>query len=269
MPVDPHNATFVERINCHEDLALFRVAYNDQDVPDFEPGQFATLGLPDPTPPNPDAPTRPGRGPKLIRRAYSIASPNGVRDALEFYVVRVGQGRLTPSLWNMNVGDELFMNPKITGHFTLEGVPENRTLVMVGTGTGLAPFRSMCLTYRNQNRWNKFVLLDGCREARDLGYFDQLTALAAEDPTFVYLPTVTREPSYSNWPGHRGRVDTLLEPAAFEKAVGTPLSPETCSVFLCGNPAMIDQTEADLLERGFTVRSRKNPEGNLVFERYW
>ena len=32
---------------------------------------------------------------------------------------------------------------------------------------------------------------------------------------------------------------------------------------------MIDQTEADLLERGFTVRSRKNPEGNLVFERYW
>ena len=114
-----------------------------------------------------------------------------MRDALEFYVVRVGQGRLTPSLWNMNVGDELFMNPKITGHFTLEGVPENRTLVMVGTGTGLAPFRSMYLTYRNQNRWNKFVLLDGCREARDLGYFDQLTALAAEDPTFVYLPTVT------------------------------------------------------------------------------
>ena len=59
MPVDPHNATFVERINCHEDLALFRVAYNDQDVPDFEPGQFATLGLPDPTQPNPDAPHTP------------------------------------------------------------------------------------------------------------------------------------------------------------------------------------------------------------------
>ncbi len=269
MPTDPTNAILLQRIDRHEDLALFRVAYKDHDVPEFEPGQFVTLGLPDLTPPDPSKPVRPGRGPKLIRRAYSIASPSTQRDALEFYVVRVKKGKLTEPLWDIPVGGDLFMNPKIGGHFTLDGMSAGRTLVMVGTGTGLAPFRSMYLTYRSTGRWDRFVLLDGCRLARDLGYRDEMEAAAAADSHFVYLPTVTRESEDSAWAGRRGRVNALLEPVAFEKTVGVPLDPATCSVFLCGNPQMIDQVEADLNGRGFVTKDRKHPEGTLVFERYW
>jgi len=269
MPKDIHNATLVERIDLHESLALFRVKYNDHEVPDFQPGQFATLGLPDATPPDPDKPVRPGRGPKLIRRAYSIASPATQKDTLEFYIVRVDDGKLTPSLWNVQPGDKLFMNERIGGHFTLEGVPEGKTLVMVGTGTGLAPFRSMYLTYRDTGRWERFVMLDGCRVARDLGYCDELTRMAQADERMVYLPTVTREPEDSSWAGLRGRVNAVLEPEAFKQHAGVELSPETCHVFLCGNPAMIDQVEENLLGRGFVVQDRKHPEGSLHFERYW
>ncbi|MBB6430094.1 ferredoxin--NADP reductase [Algisphaera agarilytica] len=279
MPKDIHNATLVERIHSHEDLAFFRVKYNDHDVPDFEPGQFATLGLPDTSPPDPDKPVRPGRGPKLIRRAYSIASPATQKDTLEFYIVRVEDGQLTPSLWDIEPGQTLFMNEKIGGHFTLpsptleDGSPDpRRTFVMVGTGTGLAPFRSMYLTHRGTasgGRWDKFILFDGCRLARDLGYHDELTQLAEEDDSFVYLPTVTREPDDSDWPGLRGRVNTLLEPDKFQELTGTPLSPDACNVFLCGNPQMIDQVEADLSDRGFVTHDRKHPDGNLHFERYW
>ncbi len=113
------------------------------------------------------------------------------------------------------------------------------------------------------------MLIEGCRVAEDLGYFDELSALAAADPSFFYLPTVTREPEGSTWTGLRGRVNALLEPAAFEAAAGFPLDPATSAVFLCGNPQMIDQAEEELGARGFTVRDRKNPGGNVVFERYW
>jgi ferredoxin--NADP+ reductase len=275
MPKDFHNATLVEREHVHEDLAFFRVRYNDHPVPDFEPGQFATLGLPDTSPPDPNKPTRPGRGPKLIRRAYSIASPATQKDLLEFYIVRVDEGKLTPSLWDVEVGQTLFMNEKIGGHFTLPPAEEtvDQTLVMVGTGTGLAPFRSMYLTHRDtppaERRWNKLVLFDGCRMARDLGYFDELTRLSEEDENFLYFPTVTREPEDTSWAGLRGRVNTYLEPQTFLTLTGLPLDPATCHVFLCGNPQMIDQVEANLGTLGFVARDRKNPEGNLHFERYW
>lgn len=276
MPKDINNATLIERVNAHEDLAFFRVKYNGHEVPEFEPGQFATLGLPDTSPPDPAKLVRPGRGPKLIRRAYSIASPATQKDALEFYIVRVEDGQLTPSLWDIEVGQTLFMNEKIGGHFTLpsptlsDDTPDpRRNFVMVGTGTGLAPFRSMYLTYREQNRWDKFILLDGCRVARDLGYYDELTRIAAEDENFIYLPTVTREPEGSDWAGPRGRVNALLEAEAFRVATGIDLSADSCHVFLCGNPQMIDQVEADLKQRGFVTQDRKNPDGGLHFERYW
>ena len=274
MPTDTDNATLIDRTPIHEDLAIFRIRYNDQAVPEFEPGQFATLGLPDTTPPDPDKPLpprRPGRGPKLVRRAYSIASPGTERDALDFYIVRVDEGKLTPSIFDLQPGETLYMNPKIGGHFTLPPAEETRgkTLVMVGTGTGLAPFRSMYLTYRGQDRWAHFVLFDGCRAARDLGYFQELTELTEDDPHFNYIPTVTREEVDSSWPGQRGRVNTLLEPQTFLTLTGQPLDPDSCQVFLCGNPQMIDQVEADLATRGFQTRDRKHPQGNVHFERYW
>lgn len=271
MPKDIHNATLVEREHVHEDLAFFRVKYNHQEVPEFEPGQFATLGLPDTAPPDPDKPVRPGRGPKLIRRAYSIASPATQRDLLEFYIVRVEEGKLTPSLWDIEPGQTLFMNERITGHFTLPPAEQiaGKTLIMVGTGTGLAPFRSMYLTYRDQPRWDHFVLFDGCRVARDLGYYEELMKFTEDDERFNYIPTVTREPVDSSWGGRRGRVTELLEPMTFRTLTGRDLDPDSCEVFLCGNPAMIDQVEAELASRGFVAQDRKHPEGNLHFERYW
>ncbi len=267
----PYNATLLERRDIHEALAIFKVRYDAGEHPGFEPGQFTTLGLVDPA--NPDAPPPAAgsrrRGPKMIRRAYSIASPATTKDHLAFYAVHVNDGKLTTMLWQLKPGDPLFMDTKIKGEFTLNNIPDGKDLVMVGTGTGLGPFISMLNTYRAAGRWRKLILIEGCRFARDLGYFDQLTRIAAEDESIVYLPTVTREPDDTPWLGLRGRVQNILDPENFNKLAGTPLDPAQCHVLLCGNPAMIDQTSADLTDQGFVTRDRHHPDGNLHFERYW
>lgn len=271
---DPFNATLLSRQDLTHELAIVRIRYDDGDVPDFLPGQFTTLGLPpdpseEPAPPENEAAARRRNRVKLVRRAYSIASSPLERDALEFYIVVVEGGRFTPKLWNLQPGDRLFMDRRISGHFTLEGVPDGKDLVMISTGTGLAPFVSMYKTYRGQNRWRKFVVIHGTRLACDLGYRAELQAFAKDDPSLIYLPSCTREPVGSEWQGMRGRVHHLLEPEAYQRLVGDPLDPAHAHVFLCGNPQMIDECEANLTGRGFVVKNREHPEGTVHFERYW
>jgi len=272
MDPDPLNATLIRREDFHDDLAVFSVKFDDHDVPAFQPGQFTTLGLPKPVDPEAEkaeTTKRRRRGPAMIKRAYSIASPATQTSHLDFYIVLVEDGEFTPKLWALREGDRVFMGDKITGHFTLDGVPTGKNLIMVGTGTGLAPYRAMYHTYKHDHRWERIVVFDGCRYARDLGYLPEFQRLAEEDDRLTYLPTVTREPDDAEWPGLRGRVTDHMQPASFEQVCGFPLRPEDCSVFLCGNPQMIDQLEEELTGLGFVTKDRKHPEGNIHLERYW
>jgi ferredoxin--NADP+ reductase len=264
MPTKPLNGQLVSREDLTDELAVFKIRYQDGDHPGFEPGQFITIGLPEDP-----ATVAKGKKPKLVRRAYSIASSPNDRDHLELYVVRVQDGALTPLLWKLQPGDPLFMAPRITGTFTLDGVPDGKVLVMVSTGTGLAPYMSMLRTYRHTDRWEKFVVVHGARFSADLSYKQELEQIADDDPSVMYLPSCTREPAESPWPPVRGRVHTCLRPDVFDGVVGEPLTPERCHVFLCGNPAMIDQAEEELTARGFTTKKPKNPDGNIHLERYW
>lgn len=271
MQSDPTNATLVHRHDLTPEVSIFRVRPDSGQVASFEPGQFATLGLPaDPSPDDP--PPKPGatRRVKLIRRAYSIASSADVRDHLEFYLVLVPDGRLTPKLFAMREGDRMFMDPVIRGEFTLEGIPADADLVCISTGTGLTPFISMLRTYRarGEKRWNKCVVIHGARLAADLGYREELTGIAQADPSVVYLPMVTREPEGSKWTGLRGRVTTIMEPDPFEKLTGVKLDPARLHVMLCGNPDMIEAIRKSLEARGFVTHTRRQA-GNIHFERYW
>ncbi|MFW6032182.1 MAG: ferredoxin--NADP reductase [Phycisphaeraceae bacterium] len=268
---DRTNATLIKRVDFNDELALFRVQPDAGEVPEFKPGQYSTLGLME-SPEETGARAREtGRAPKPrpVLRAYSIASSAEERGYLDFLIVLVPEGNLTPRLWQLGEGDRLILGPKITGKFTLDGIPDGKDLVAVATGTGLAPFLSMLRTYRGTGKWRKFVVIHGTRLAADLGYREELEQIAGEDDSVVYVPTVTREPETSNWQGLRGRVHVALEPETYERIVGQPLDAEQCHVLLCGNPAMIDQVSEDLAPLGFQVRNRENPEGNVHFESYW
>ncbi len=249
------NATVLTRLDITERLAIVRLQPREWELPRFEPGQFATLGLPDPA----------GEG-KFVRRAYSIASAPGTGH-VEFYIQLVKEGPFTTRLWHAVPGDPIHLGPRFVGRFTLEGVANDSDLCLVGTGTGLAPYLSMLRAYRGSGRWRRMAVVHGARTQAELGYRKELQHWTAEDRGLAYVPTLTRETT-GDWKGARGRVQALLESGELERRAGFALDPATTHVFLCGHPGMIDEMEALLQPRGFRLHSGATP-GNLHFERYW
>jgi ferredoxin--NADP+ reductase len=253
-----YNATIARRDDLHRDLTVLTVAPDGGEFAPFQPGQFVSIGRI----------VGAGDAVKLVKRAYSIGSSARERAAVELFLVHVDDGEFTSWIFEQRVGARVWLSPKASGGFTLEGVPRGSDLVLVSTGTAVAPYVSMVRTFGGDPPWRRAALLNGVRVAADLGYRAELEAKAARDPRFVYLPLVTREPADSDWRGLRGRVADLLAPDRFGSVAGFPLDPATTHVFLCGNPLMIEELEASLRARGFRKHTRHHP-GNLHLEKYW
>jgi ferredoxin--NADP+ reductase len=218
------NATLVLRRDLSERHAILRLQPDALPIPPFTPGQFIQVGLP-----------RAGAdGPRLARRAYSIASAADDRGGYELFVALVEEGRFTPELWTLAPGDRLWVGPRALGAFTLEHLPPGKDLALVATGTGVAPFVSMLRTYRERPPWRRVVLFHGVRRAADFGYRDELSERELADPAMRYFPVASGEAE--GWTGIRGRVQPLFERERFAALVGWPLDPSECHVLLCGNP---------------------------------
>ncbi|MCC7147344.1 MAG: ferredoxin--NADP reductase [Phycisphaeraceae bacterium] len=275
------NATLIYRQDLTEALSIVRLRLDDAGISSFQAGQFCTVGLPKET--QVDGLLAADDRRRLVRRAYSIASPPRWREAIELLVVRVEEGKLTPRLWELKPGARLYVDPHFRGDFTLERVPAGRDLVLVATGTGIAPYVSMLRTYwpwpgegagvgSEMNLspwlWNRVTLVHGVRYEAELAYRVELEALAGGHAEFRYLPVISGPSAGSPWGGLRGRVQVALEPGGYRRYVGAELDPKNTHVFLCGNPAMINDVAALLQERGFITHTRSTP-GNLHFERYW
>ena len=140
-----------------------------------------------------------------VERHYSIASRSG--DQLELFLTLVPEGRLTPHLYKMNAGDQLWCWSKPKGKFVLDKVPDGSDLWLVGTGTGLAPFLSMIRHGGCFERFEHVVLVHSVRHAADLCYQPELRALMARHPGLRYVPATSRE---SVEHALAGRVTTAL-----------------------------------------------------------
>jgi ferredoxin--NADP+ reductase len=265
------NAVIQQRIEVAPGLMVIRVVADGWELPEFTPGQFAVLGLPPEAPrcdiADPDEEEhKPGR---LIRRAYSIASSSVAREYLELYITLVRSGALTPRLFALETGDRLWLGPKITGRFTLDEAPDDADLVLIATGTGLAPYMSMLRTMLPEGDGRRIAVFLGARHSWDLGYQSELVTLDRLSPSFSYLSIISRpaeEPV--PWGGPAGYVQDLWRGDHLKRIWGTRPTPESSRVFLCGNPAMIEDMVAILADEGFREHSRKEP-GHVFAERYW
>lgn len=242
-PESWHEATVVDRKVWDDGLFTSTLDVSR----DFEAGQFATLGL-----------VVDG---EAVKRAYSVASAPG--RPLEFFIVQVEGGRLSPRLWALEPGQRVFVRDRIAGLFTLRDTEDGGTLWLVSTGTGLAPYISMLRQGDVLRRFDRIVVVHGVRHASQLAYRDELLG---HDPARVtYVPCASREDA----PGClRGRITSLLEDGSLEAAVDDRIVTERHHVMLCGNPDMVVDTVALLQARGLVVRKPRKP-GQIHLERYW
>ncbi len=164
----------------------------------FQNGQFAMIGL--------EVDGRP------LLRAYSMASANH-EEELEFFSIKVADGPLTSKLQKIREGDTILVGRKATGTLVTDNLIEGKRLLLLSTGTGLAPFASLVKDPDVYERYENIVLVHGCRQVSELAYGEELVAKLRDDELFgpllseklLYYPTVTREP-FRN----RGRITDLI-----------------------------------------------------------
>ncbi|MEM5428255.1 ferredoxin--NADP reductase [Cupriavidus oxalaticus] len=221
----------------------------------FENGQFAMVGL--------EVNGRP------LLRAYSIASAN-YEETLEFFSIKVPDGPLTSRLQHLREGDQIFVGKKPTGTLLVENLLPGKTLWLLATGTGLAPFLSIIRDPEVYARYDKIVLTHTCRFVDELAYQQLLNEHLPEHEylgemvreKLVYFPTVTREDFHT-----RGRITELIESGElFERLGVPPFSIENDRLMLCGSPDMLKEIRVMLEERGFEEGNMSEP-GHFVLEK--
>ena len=265
------NAIVVQRHDVGKGVWVIYVAPEGWELPAFEAGQYATLGLPGTAPRwNGSDPEPPLKDPaKLIKRAYSIVSSPLESDHLEFYLVLINDGSLTPRLFNLHPGDRLWLSPKIIGTFVISRVPPDANLVFVATGTGIAPYVSMLRTILRPGIQRKIALFHGVRVSQDLGYMKEMLALQRVAPNFTYIPAVSRpQNEIVPWTGKTGYVQQAWESGGLVDVWGFKATPADTHVFLCGSPGMIESMVTILTKDGFVEHTRAHP-GQIHLERYW
>ena len=267
MEESKYNATVVGKILLRPDIMTLRL---DTDEPreKFNAGQYTLLGLygREERSPNSTPETDPVEPDKLIQRPYSIASSTNQLEQFEFYISQVKSGQLTPRLFNLQPGERIFVSKRIVGVFKLAETPLNQDIVMVATGTGMAPYLSFLRSYLIDRPDSKMAIIQGAAKQWDLGYYSELTFLENSFENFTYIPTLTE--ADTTWNGHEMWIEDLLEKNALRDEAGIEIDPEKTHFFLCGNPKMVENVSGWLLNQDYTKHTRKEP-GALHIEEFW
>ncbi len=226
-------ARLLEFADIADEVRHFVFEVPDVEKFEFVPGQFVSLHSIF------DA--------KKITRAYSIAS-GPQANVFELCLNRIKEGRLSPWLFELQIGDTLeFSGP--LGYFVLRHPPSDS--IMIATGTGISPFRSMLRAHVAAHPERQFTLIFGVRYEQTIMYRDEFEMLANDCPNFRFWPTLSRPAP--GWTGRSGHVQTHLDEALDGR--------HDLDVYICGLKLMVDDVRARLKELGF---ERKQ----VIFEKY-
>ena len=150
------------------------------------------------------------------------------------------------------------------GTLVTDDLNPGKRLILLSTGTGLAPFLSISRDPEVYERFDEVVLVHGVRQKNDLAYYDYFTQDLPNDEymgelikaQLTYLPTVTREPFE-----RQGRITDLMTNGTLA------LDPASDRIMLCGSQSMLHDVSAALDGLGFIASPSQGTAGDYVIER--
>jgi ferredoxin-NADP reductase len=218
---------------------------------EFVPGQWVStlLGIG-------EAPAEPGGAEVEMRRSYSIASSPDGSGRFEIAVTRVQGGPGSTRLHTLEPGAVLrFIGPQ--GFFTRPAPACELPALMIATGTGVTPMRSMLRAAAACGRRSTVWLLLGVRQEEDILYEAEFRALAREHPFFRFEPTLSQP--RGPWNGRRGYVQAHIRALWGELAARGEGAPHA---YICGLERMVGSVR-ELLRKDMGL-----PRQHVHSERY-
>lgn len=219
----------------------------------FSAGQFSRLGF------------RDGSG--FIWRAYSVVSAE-YADTLEYFAVLIENGPMSAKLAALQSGDTVLLDKTATGFLLPERFADGRDLVMLCTGSGIAPFLSILEQPEIWQRFDSLTLAHSVSYAGELIFNGRIAALQAHPLVgeyfhkLTFLPVLTREQAVG---ALNKRLPELLKNGRLAAAAGKTFTPQDTRFMICGNPAMVRDTFQALLDMGFAMHRNRIP-GQIMME---
>lgn len=204
-----------------------------EDPPEmvFKPGQYIQF----------EVPAYEG-SPEPVYRAYSLASAASDRHSIKLAITRVENGLATTYVHRfLRPGDEVTINGPYGDFYLREG---DRDMVMIGTGSGLAPLLSILYQMAEAGSERKVTLFFGVKEKKDLFYQDEIHSIAQKLPHFRYVPVLSEPVAEDQWQGATGYVTDVMAEQVQDGS--------NAEAYLCGNPLMIDAAVKLLQQIGVT-----------------
>lgn len=219
----------ISKTHVLNNLYKFELERIDNSVFQVKPGQFFMINLEDDE----------GK----FTRSYSVTNPikNNECRILEFIIAIAESGRSAAHIQTWKVGTLLTMTGP-HGRFRLR--EEDKNIIAIATGTGIAPYRSMMFEFEKKSQNGEYIsIIHGARNYEEAIYADGFLDTAEEEENFAYHLCLSQEknPFYIH-----GRVQTHVRKMTL---------PEDTTYLLCGNPNMVEEVKTLLLERGVDRRS--------------
>jgi NAD(P)H-flavin reductase/ferredoxin len=180
-----------------------------------------------------------------VIRSYSIANIPNPSHELIFHIRVLPNGKFSRFVANeLEIGMPLsFSHAQGDCHY-LEGKSE-QPLLLIGTGTGLAPLYGIIRdALENHNHSGEIHLFHGSRDASGLYFEDKLREMEKNHPNFHYTPCLSGDVKSRKYT--KGRANQI----ALEKFIKL----DGWRVYLCGQPEMVLQTKKMAYLQGASLK---------------
>jgi ferredoxin-NADP reductase len=226
-------AKLVNKQILNEKFIHFRFELKEPDTIDFDAGQYIMFTVDD----------------QRTKRSYSISNAPDDNNHVEVFLDVTPNGVGVNFLRDLKVRDEVeFLGP--IGRFTVDVEQKGEEVVLIGTGCGLAPLRSMLLDrLKDEQDKRPIKLYWGLRYPKQVAFQRELQTLNKAHDNFEYYLVLSR--SEQGEPNCKHVTDCLTKDTVNPKA----------GFYMCGNDHMIKDVTEILTNLGV-------PQENIHHEKF-